>query len=363
MHFNDSIKINADNVEVTGFVITNAEMNRPTSSTWIGKDDAGHVSVYGNQIQIKNNIMGTQEILFTLDIAGNENRAIDNAVVTLGINGSNQTVVDNDVRGIVVSGSFNSITKNSAGLLTLAGNNNNVADNSFTSDRGGGYILLTSADHNTFTNNTVICDWNAGISIGYATPYGGSYNVFVGNKVERANGWGILVANGSYNVFYGNQIANNGGLDHDGYGLALGGTNIEVNNNLFFSNIFVNNSKNFGGNWEVIGSNSFDNGAIGNYWDDYLTKYPNASAMVFSEVGDTPYLVYGNVADRYPLMNKPEVSAIIPALPSPWSTLLTQLPPSTPYAELIPIIFVTLSVVLSLLILIVFIRKRKTRLS
>ena len=102
-----------------------------------------------------------------------------------------------------------------------------------------------------------------------------SYNIFAGNKIEEAGLWGILMGSGSYNVFYGNLIANNGGLGHDGYGLALGEEDSEsATNNLFFGNIFMNNSKNFGTNWQVIGSNSFDNGKEGNYWDDYFAKYP-----------------------------------------------------------------------------------------
>jgi hypothetical protein len=139
---------------------------------------------------------------------------------------------------------------------------------------------------------------------------------------------GILLGNGSYNVFYGNLVANSGGLGHDGYGLALGGTETKVENNLFFYNAFVNNSKNFGGNWQVIGSNSFDNGSVGNYWDDYLTQYPNAAEVGNSGIGNTPYLVYANNMDNYPLLNKLNVSDAIPALPSPWSSLLSATSPS-----------------------------------
>ena len=356
MVFNNSIHIKANEVKLSGFMITNDAMNFPANSTQMGKIDVGYVLADGDQIQITNNIMGTQEMLFHLDLMGNENQAINNTVAALSISGSYQTVSCNTVRGVDVSGSFNSVTKNSAGQLTLTGANNTVADNSVTTYPGGYGIQLTGADYNFISNNTIICD---GPAIGI--DMGGSYNFFAGNVVEGAKLWGVSIGSGSYNVFYGNLIANNGRLDYDGHGLNLGGPN-EVTNNLFFGNIFMYHSKNFETNWEVIGSNSFDNGAIGNYWNDYLTKYPNATEVGNSGIGNTPYLVYGNVVDHYPLMNKPQVSATLPPLPSPWSTLLTQLPSSTPDEELISIILLTLFIALSLSILVVFtVRKRKNK--
>jgi len=44
----------------------------------------------------------------------------------------------------------------------------------------------------------------------------------------------------------------------------------------------------------------FDNGTLGNYWDDYRAKYPDAN--IVGRVWDTPYAVGGStVFDRYPL--------------------------------------------------------------
>jgi parallel beta-helix repeat protein len=174
----------------------------------------------------------------------------------------------------------------------LTGSKNAVIGNSLNVNRfNAGTGISLSGNYNFISNNTDIGN-GAGVDIGYAVNAGGSYNIFAGNIVEESGLWGILMGNGSYNVFYGNLIANNGGLGHDGYGLALGEEDIEsATNNLFFGNIFKNNSKNFGTNWQVLGSNSFDNGAVGNYWDDYLTKYSNATEVDNSGIGNTPYLV------------------------------------------------------------------------
>jgi parallel beta-helix repeat protein len=159
------------------------------------------------------------------------------------------------------------------------------------------------------------------IALGSANPVGGSYNIFAGNTVEGASLWGILLGRGDYNVFYGNLIENNGGLGHDGYGLAIGGYHREVNNNLFYQNIFTNNSKNFATNWEVTGSNFFDNGTMGNYWDDYLTQYPTAIQVGSSGTGNIPYPVYDNINDNHPLINKPNTSTEISSLPNTWSSI------------------------------------------
>ncbi len=47
---------------------------------------------------------------------------------------------------------------------------------------------------------------------------------------------------------------------------------------------------------------TWDNGSIGNYWSDYLEKYPNASEIGATGVGDTPYVIDANNVDYYPLM-------------------------------------------------------------
>ena len=165
--------------------------------------------------------------------------------------------------------------------------------------------------------------------LGDAISWPASNNIISRNIIEGAIAWGIEMGYGSNNIFYGNLVANNGGYGHDGYGLAVGGIDIDVSNNLFYYNIFMNNTKNFGTNWQVIGSNSFDNGTVGNYWDDYLTKYPNASETDNSGVENLPYLVYGNVTDNYPLVAPFDISSIKIQLPTWLNSLPTPLPMPT----------------------------------
>jgi nitrous oxidase accessory protein len=298
MVYDYPIRIYADDVLLSGCNITS---------------DGGDISANGNRIQILNNTMITERTGISVYITGNESQILGNTMAGLIVVGSNNTARDNYSASISVSGSFNFIIKNDAGGIALIGSRNVVDGNSFVTTGGVG-IWIINADYNTITNNIVVGS-NVGIAIGYANP-SGSYNIFAGNTVEGSSLYGILLRNGSGNVFYGNRIANN-----SGYGLVLGGYRYdrETDNNLFFHNIFVNNTQDF--DWDVNGSNFFDNGTEGNYWDDYLAKYPSATELDHSGVGNTPYLVYANTMDNYPLMNEPDVSAIVPALPNPWSQL------------------------------------------
>jgi len=308
MVYVNPIKIEADSVALSGFVITS---------------DGGSLSATGDQIQLTNNKIGTWGVRVT----GNGCRVASNTMATaiVILTGSNQTITDNDLSSLSVTGSFNLIARNHGRGMTLTGSNNIVNQNSFFVNVGtdGGSIsgiLLSAGDHNIISNNTAI-GMGTGIAVGY-TGSGGSYNIFAGNTVEEAGLWGILMGNGSFNVFYGNLVANNKGFGHDGYGLALGGNHQVVQSNLFFHNTFMNNSRNFGTNWGINGVNSFDNGTEGNYWDDYLTKYPNATEVGHSGIGDTPYWVYRDGIDNYPLLNQPNVTGVIPVLPEPWLTLV-----------------------------------------
>jgi hypothetical protein len=71
------------------------------------------------------------------------------------------------------------------------------------------------------------------------------------------------------------------------------------NDNNFLENNFV--IDNFP-NVIISGKNVWDNSSVGNYWNDYLTKYPNASEIGNTGVGDTPYVIDAANIDHNPLM-------------------------------------------------------------
>jgi hypothetical protein len=100
----------------------------------------------------------------------------------------------------------------------------------------------------------------------------------------------------------------------------------DCNSNIFFENNFKNviyarkvyppigpNSI-FGGSE----NNLWDNSSVGNYWGDYLAKYPNASEIGNTGIGDTPYLINADNVDYYPLMasvdnTAPAIEVLSPA--------------------------------------------------
>ncbi|MGD6933617.1 MAG: right-handed parallel beta-helix repeat-containing protein [Candidatus Bathyarchaeia archaeon] len=316
--FKPSIIVEADNVYFSGFTIVNEKIDYHDYPDMEVKN-IGHVIVEGNNVQIIDNVLGTGQVPFHLTLNGDNIQTTNNLVTqTIIVVGSHETINHNNVQSINLGSSFNTVAYNSAGSLAVTGNNNTIAGNSFTPDRGGGGIRITGSNYNTFSNNTVISSVTAAIEIAVGPGFGIGcfHNQFIGNVVEGAALWGILLGNGSNNLFYGNLIANNGGLGHDGYGLALGSTISVVNSNQFVGNIFMNNSQNFGTNWEVKGTNFFDNGTTGNYWDDYSVKYPSAVEIGTSGIGNVPYLVYNGTFDNYPLLTKPNMPSII--FPNPW---------------------------------------------
>jgi len=59
---------------------------------------------------------------------------------------------------------------------------------------------------------------------------------------------------------------------------------------------------------------------MGNYWSDYLAKYPNASEVGNTGIGDTPYVIDEDNVDHYPLMYPYDVENDAIAFPTPEPT-------------------------------------------
>jgi hypothetical protein len=63
---------------------------------------------------------------------------------------------------------------------------------------------------------------------------------------------------------------------------------------------------------------NWDNEREGNYWSDYTSKYPNATQIGNSKIGDTTYWIDPLDRDRYPLMQNP----VQPPIPAPSATAI-----------------------------------------
>jgi hypothetical protein len=180
--------------------------------------------------------------------------------------------------------------------------------------------------------------------------------------------------------------------------LTLGTQSANVNSagfQLLYSNNFINNeqilSVPIGGPFvsnviPLSPAGQWDNGSVGNYWSNYLSRYPNATELDHSGIGDTPYAIIdsttysddyangttitgtailGTAVDRYPVM-VPFSALIAPNSISTVSPSLSHPPTVTPpYAT--PESFQTVTVaaismalaVVTIAGLLVYFKKRK----
>jgi parallel beta-helix repeat protein len=118
-------------------------------------------------------------------------------------------------------------------------------------------------------------------------------NVVYGNSITASTGRGIyLYFSSNNNNVTRNYVAGNAGS----------GISIESSSGChIFHNSFINNAN----QTRITGSvaNAWDDGSKGNYWSDYLTRYPYATEIDKTGVGNTFYVIDANNIDYYPLMN------------------------------------------------------------
>lgn len=202
--------------------------------------------------------------------------------------------------------------------------NNIIKDN--TVGLNFGQLSGPSSINNTAKNNEIYNNSLAGIYVSAA--YGN--NTIVGNNIHD-NGIGIVLDHTQNNNIINNSIRNNNMVGGYMYGIYMRNAiqnNIETNlfeynnvgihfessnNNKIYHNNFVGNGKQTDG----ASLNIWDDGSRGNYWSDYLTKYPNAVANLTSGTWNTPYAIDADNIDHYPLVNPvpiPEFSSILALL-------------------------------------------------
>jgi parallel beta-helix repeat protein len=178
------------------------------------------------------------------------------------------------------------------GIYLVGSSNNNMSSNNVTANKGVGIVLETSSDNNTLLSNYIANNYDG---IGFDSNSG---NFLSGNNVTANTNYGILLNSSSNNVFNGNNITNSQ------YGIEFSASS----NNLIFQNNFVNNTNQA---HTEFSANTWDDGKWGNYWSDYLTKYPNATGDF---IWNTPYVIDTNNTDHHPLMA--QYVFVIPEFPS-----------------------------------------------
>ena len=156
-----------------------------------------------------------------------------------------------------------------------------------------GILLASNCNDNTIRFNEVRYGERHGIFLNQDNT--GNY---VLNNIVENNGWdGIVLSGGSSdNEILNNTVKNN----PDGIKFSPGANN----NKIYFNEFWDNTEQALDG-----GSNNvWDNGAIGNYWSDYLGVDVNDDG-----IGDTPYSILGTAGsiDNYPIWWDPLVFRVI----------------------------------------------------
>lgn len=208
----------------------------------------------------------------------------------------------NNRTGIVLSDSNqNNLTENEAWNNTAAGfyvgtnsGRNNLVGNNAWNNNDKGFYLNDSSD-NFLSGNSA---WNNF----YGILLNSSINeTIISNTVSDNNTFGIYLSNSTQNLLSLNNVSNN-----YEYGIYIdeNSTDNKIWLNFLYGNIMGQASDNGTGNM-------WDNGFAGNYWGDYVVRYPGASDI--GGIWDTPYDISGNTgsADNYPLV-LPVLEDLIP---------------------------------------------------
>ena len=196
----------------------------------------------------------------------------------------------------------NTITANlKDGIRFFGGSNNNISENNITENSVSGIAL--EGYSNIISKNKIENNYRG---IGF----GASYSVIFGNSIESNVESGIFFA-GSQNTVSANDFSANK------WGIFITPQLAASHDNTFYHNNFLSNSYSAFDNL-TSPVEYWDNGpqSGGNYWSDYLSRYPNATQTGSSGIGNTPYLICPNNADNYPLMTPYNTSNLRNA-PSP----------------------------------------------
>ena len=107
----------------------------------------------------------------------------------------------------------------------------------------------------------------------------------------------MIFSDTSHNLIVGNNITSTA---YGTYGYAAGIFFEGASNNTIYHNTFMNQYEPL----DYDSVNVWDDGypAGGNFWIDYLTRYPNATEIDNSGISNMPYVIDANNTDHYPLM-------------------------------------------------------------
>jgi parallel beta-helix repeat protein len=217
-----------------------------------------------------------QVVLVDCDSIRVENLDLSNTAIGVYLQATNNSKILN-----------NKIRDTSSGITIAYCSSNTISGNNIT---GSGIIIGGSS--NTSVSGNILANSYRGLAL----VVGSRYNNVIGNNIIN-NEYGISIEDSPGNAMIGNNITGNWRI----------GVEIYCSGNSIFHNNFVNNAQQVHyGRPDYV--NYWDDGypSGGNYWSSYTGvdvksgSYQNETGS--DGIGDTPYIIYANNADRYPLM-------------------------------------------------------------
>lgn len=241
---------------------------KPVETNMIYVDDGGGQNFTKIQSAIDNASSG--DTIFVYHGTYNETVVINKSITLLGEN-SEKPVIFYE-RGL----------GDAANIVLIDANNCTFNGFKITASPGVSEIIGITiySSNNTISNNS-IANTTKGIEIGP----GYENNTIIWNNISY-NKYAIRVQDATKNKIFLNMIA----FNERGILFCCGSIG-----NMVYLNTFKENSV---WNGYDLFHNQWDNGSVGNYWDDYIGSDNDGDG-----IGDTPYNITGDRnQDNYPLM-------------------------------------------------------------
>lgn len=194
----------------------------------------------------------------------------DAKIIGININSTNASVLNNVIM-FVDQGIY----------LNEDSIDNKIIGNSISNCLEG--VSGKNTDSNDISKNSISFSRLYGIYL-----LGSDNNIISENTVSNNSRYAMRIKGSKHNTVHSNLITNN----QEGIYLCCGSVSNTVYNNYLKQNTVWNAND--------AGTNKWDNGIIGNYWDDYSGRDEDGDGL-----GDIPYIMEGvkGSKDNYPLMS------------------------------------------------------------
>ncbi|MFW9873123.1 MAG: nitrous oxide reductase family maturation protein NosD [Candidatus Thorarchaeota archaeon] len=316
---NGSLISNDCDANTYGIFLDSSSYNEMLGNVFYGDTSGTGINLYNSSSNlIEGNFVENhyQGIRLDSDCIHNtilENTAYNNSNYgILVLWGSNNNTVTGNICdkqkyacGIILAESnYNDISENTASNNPMAGialdgsSGNHLANNIIFNNAQEGIHVRTMytgllSQNNRITMNTIYNNTNNGILLNNNC----SGNWIWDNDIYANEMDGISLVYGTYTTCWGNSIHDNKDI-----GIYVG---VSSANNLFYKNFLFRNDKHA----VNLGTNiGWDNGAIGNYWDNYTGPDANDDG-----IGDIPHN-FGTGIDYLPIVEDgiPQITIISP---------------------------------------------------